>query len=112
LLELKVVMDWTFMATTLDLFQWFKVEDIHFYLFCAKVDSNSHKAIPVGQKMSKVMKILMGWLLLILILLLIFGPMILFSGLNPTQKLNNITNASVSVGIQINGSRGSYYELY
>ena len=33
--ELKVIMDWTFIKTSLDLFQWFKLEDIHFYLYCS-----------------------------------------------------------------------------
>lgn len=87
------------MDTTLDIYQWFKVENIHYYLYCAKVDSNSYQRVPVGQQIAKIMKIIMGWLLMILILLLIFGPMIYFSGLNPRLKPNNITNASFSIGV-------------
>lgn len=30
LTELKLVMDWTFVQTSLDLFQWFKLEDINY----------------------------------------------------------------------------------
>lgn len=58
------------------------------------------------------MKVLMGWALFLLILLLLFGPMILFSGLNPTSKLNSITNANFEVGILLNGSTGNYYQLF
>ncbi|KAL4512199.1 hypothetical protein ABPG72_005201 [Tetrahymena utriculariae] len=110
--ELKVVMDWTFTATTLDLFQWFKIEDIHFYLFCAKVDANDNKKKPVGMPQNWIMKFFMGWVLLLAILLLIFGPMILFSSLNPSTQLNNITNASFQMGLQINGQSGNYYQFY
>lgn len=110
--ELKVIMDWTFTATTLDLFQWFKIEDIHYNLYCAKLDSQGYKNKPVGLKQSRTMKVVMGWIFLLAILILIFGPMILFSELNPTSKLNNITNARFSIGIQLNGTSGSYFELY
>ncbi|KAL4474993.1 hypothetical protein ABPG74_001689 [Tetrahymena malaccensis] len=110
--ELKVVMDWTFTATTLDLFQWFKIEDIHFYLFCAKVDANDNKKKPVGMPQNWIMKFFMGWVFLLAILLLIFGPMILFSSLNPSTQLNNITNASFEMGLQINGQSGNYYQFY
>ncbi|EAR86334.2 transmembrane protein, putative (macronuclear) [Tetrahymena thermophila SB210] len=110
--ELKVVMDWTFTATTLDLFQWFKIEDIHFYLFCAKVDANDNKKKPVGMPQNWIMKFFMGWVFLLAILLLLFGPMILFSSLNPSTQLNNITNASFEMGLQINGQSGNYYQFY
>ncbi|EGR26980.1 hypothetical protein IMG5_203790 [Ichthyophthirius multifiliis] len=110
--QLKVVMDWTFTATTLDLFQWFKIEDIHFTLYCAKLDSIVQKNKPVGQNTPWFMKLSMGWVLLILIILLIFGPMLLFSSLNPTTQLNSITNAKLELGLLFGGIYGVYYPLY
>ncbi len=32
-------MDWTFSASSLKLFEWLRLEDIHFWLYCAKMDS-------------------------------------------------------------------------
>lgn len=43
--ELKVIMDWTFMKTSLDLFQWFKLDDISYLLYCAKIDYVGYKNI-------------------------------------------------------------------
>lgn len=46
--ELKVIMDWTFIKTSLDLFQWFKLEDIHYILYCSKLDADNYKKNKVG----------------------------------------------------------------
>lgn len=99
--ELKVIMDWSFMDTTLDLFQWFKIEDIHFTLFCAKLDVMAHDKNKVGEKIGKIFKISMGWCLALILLLLIFGPMLLFSSLNPTSQLNPVDGGSLEMGILI-----------
>lgn len=55
------------------------------------------------------MKII-GWIGFIILLLIIFGPMILFSGLNPTAEPNEVIGGSLQVGIQIiNGNSFSLY---
>ena len=46
---LKVIMDWTFSITSLDLFQWFKLEDISYLLYVAKMDSDSRLSVHNNQ---------------------------------------------------------------
>jgi hypothetical protein len=53
---------------------------------------------------------IMGYAGFIILLLIIFGPMILFSGLNPTAQSNLVIGGSLQLGIQIAG--GNYFSLY
>ena len=83
LYEVKIIMDWTFSATSLTLFDWFRQFSIYLSSFSSKINYYSATTTTVlGQTIPWYYKI-MGWSGFILILLIIFGPMILFSGLNP-----------------------------
>jgi hypothetical protein len=42
-----------------------------------------------------------GWIGFILILIIIFGPMVLFSGLNPIAESNLVTGGSMSISLDI-----------
>ena len=53
----------------------------------------------VGQQVGKVMKVLMGGILSFGLVIVLIFPLILFSSLNPTNKLNNLTNADLKVEI-------------
>ena len=44
------------------------------------------------------------------ILLLIFGPMIIFSGLNPASEANLVVGGSLEIGMSIVG--GTYFQFY
>ena len=81
--ELRTITDWTFTKTALDLFQWFKFEDIYNTLFITKVTTKSYRAHKLGAKRALVFKIFQGGCMLLGLLLLIVAPMIIFSGLNP-----------------------------
>jgi hypothetical protein len=52
--ELKVLMDWTILPTSLDIWQWFKLEDIHGLLFFAKIQAMGYIKRPVGERIIKV----------------------------------------------------------
>ena len=99
LYEIKLGIDWTFTSTCLDLFQWNKFESIYDILYttnCAMVGINSKM---VGQQIGKVMKVLMGGILSFGLVIVLIFPLILFSTLNPMNKLNNLTNADLKVEI-------------
>lgn len=101
---LKVIMDWTFSVTSLDLFQWFKLEDIHLLLYKAKLQSVDRQEVKPGDPVAPVLKFGMGWCALIILLLLIFGPLVLFSSLNPASTLNPVANMEFSIGLKITNS--------
>ena len=97
LYELKLGIDWTFTTTCLDLFQWNKFESLYDVIYttnCAMTGTNVKK---VGQPVKKGSKIGMGGGLSFVLLLVLVGPLLLFSSLNPTNELNNLTNADLTI---------------
>ncbi|EAS01458.2 transmembrane protein, putative (macronuclear) [Tetrahymena thermophila SB210] len=111
--ELKVILDWTVTKTSLTLFQWFLLEDIHYSLYVAKLDSKDVRSTKVDAPQSKLVKIFLGLLQVIVILLLIFGPMLLFSTLNPISDYNGITSGEIEVGIQFKQlGQINYYPIF
>ena len=81
-------MDWTFLKSSLDVFKWFKIEAIHVHLYFAKLESLGIKERKVGDKIPKCSKFLIGVLLILFIMILLFGPMIIFSTINPSKQQN------------------------
>jgi hypothetical protein len=51
----------------------------------------------VGQQIGKVLKIGMGGVLSFGLIFVLVGPLMLFSSLNPTNKLNNLTSADLKL---------------
>jgi hypothetical protein len=80
LFELRVFIDWTITKTALDNFQWLKLAQIQADLYKAKSMSKLYyEEKPLGEKIAKIWKYLMGYALIALIVVLIIGPMFLFS---------------------------------
>ena len=99
LYEIKLAIDWTFTKTCLDLFQWNKFEGVYdtvYVTFCAMNAKNQQL---VGQKIGKLNKIGMGGGLAFILILILIAPMILFSSLNPTNKINNLTGAELQIDL-------------
>ena len=99
LYEIKLAIDWTFTKTCLDLFQWNKYEstyDIIFVTFCQMTAKNIQL---VGKKVKVFFKIFMGGLLAFALIIILIIPLMLFSSLNPTNKLNNLTGAVCKIDL-------------
>lgn len=97
--ELKVIMDWTFITTSLDVFKWFKIENVHFFLFAAKLETINVKGRRIGDTVGKISKFLMGFLLILVIMILLFGPMLIFSTINPTKISNKVQGGEIKLTI-------------
>lgn len=109
LYEIKCIMDWTFTKTSLQLFDWFKLFSIYVSSYKAKMQQMSTLSTKLGDSVDWTGKII-GWVGFILLLLIIFGPMILFSGLNPTSQPNLVNGGSFQLGIHVIG--GNEFTLY
>lgn len=99
LYEIKLAIDWTFTKTCLDFFQWNKFEsayDAVYVTFCAMNAKNQQL---VGQKVGKINKFAMGGLLGFILIFILIAPLMLFSSLNPTNKLNNLTGAELKIDL-------------
>ena len=99
LFELKLLIDWAVTNTSLDFFKWLKFENIYETLFTTHCVIKSQNYKKPGHKITTFEKIYIGVLGFIIILCLLIGPLLLFSDLNPTNTLNNITNAEIKVNI-------------
>ena len=101
LFELKNFIDWTFTSTALDIWKWIKLEEINSLLYINKCLSKSYMGRRVGTKVTVLKKILLGASLFLALLGLIFGPLILFSTLNPSNIANKILGGEISLEFSI-----------
>jgi len=107
--EIKTFMDWTFTTTSLDLFQWLKLEEVYCELFSNKVSSEKRFKRRLGERIDKVSKFSIGCLGILGFILLVMGPMLLFSTYNPIGKDNFVIGAKVDVGFKFGNN---YFNIY
>ena len=101
LFELKNFIDWTFTKTSLDLWKWLKLEEIISLLFINKCQAKAEMGHKVGMKTPVYMKILMGSTTFFAVIVIIFGPLILFSYLNPLSLVNKVTGVNFKLILSI-----------
>jgi hypothetical protein len=101
LFELKNFVDWTFTTTALDLWQWLNFEDIIALLYVNKCYAKGNMKRRIGTKSPLYMKILMGASIFFGVLLIVFGPIFLFSSLNPTNEVKPVVGVNLKVILQI-----------
>ena len=101
LFELKNFIDWTFTKTSLDLWKWLKLEEIMSLLYLNKTYSKGEMAKRVGTKTPVYMKFFLGSTTFFIVLIIIFGPLILFSYLNPLSLVNKVTGVNFKLILSI-----------
>ncbi|KAL0479841.1 hypothetical protein AKO1_007465 [Acrasis kona] len=106
--ELKTLLDWTFIKTTLNFYEWLKMEDIYSTLYTRKCDLEYKKILgrSFGKGQFYTTKLGSGFLLFVLICFVIFFPLLFYSTANPTFIMNSVT--SVKIEIEIGGFRNIY----
>ena len=97
LFELKNFIDWTFTSTALSLWQWLKLEEIISLLYLNKCYAKAKMGRRVGSTIQNYLKILMGGITNFIVIALIFGPLILFSSLNPINEVNNVSGMNLKI---------------
>ena len=110
LYEFKMFMDWYFTETSLSLVQWIKLEEISCRLFLAKCSSKKFKERAHGNLVKWWIKFFLGGCSVFLLVLCIFGPMLLFSTLNPIAESNLVQQFSMKMGIMCNERK--YFKLF
>ena len=104
LFELKNFIDWSFTPTALEIWQWLKFEEINGLLFINKCFNKSYTGRRIGSKRTLFLKISMGWSLFFFVLAIMFGPLVLFSSLNPSSEYNFINGIHMKVEFHYNNS--------
>ena len=95
--QIKNVVDWTFTPTSLNLFDWFKFENIYDETFKTYRIKYPIEKKPIGKRIKNIFKLLIGGFTSFILILILVLPLILFSGLNPTNQINNVTSAQIKI---------------
>ena len=112
LYELKNFIDWTFTTTSLDLWKWLKLEEIISLLYINKCFAKGNMSRRIGTKIPVYMKFLMGGSIFFGVLLIVFGPIFLFSSLNPTNEVNPVIGVNLKVLLQIPPKDNDNMQIY
>ena len=114
LYEIKNAIDWTFTSTCLTLFQWNKFEAIYDTIFDTYCEKNDWDEKPIGKRISYKKKFGIGATLTFVLIMILIVPLILFSSLNPTNQLNNITAGELKVDLSFTYENGAIknYNLF
>ncbi|XP_077232288.1 piezo-type mechanosensitive ion channel component isoform X2 [Tasmannia lanceolata] len=111
LYELRCVLDWSCTTTSLTMYDWLKLEDIHASLYLVKCDADLNRAKhKQGEKQSKMTKFCSGICLFLVLLCVIWAPMLMYSSGNPTNIANPIKDASVQIDIKTRDGRLTLYQ--
>ena len=105
--EIKNAIDWTFTSTCFNLIQWIKFEAIYDVIFDTYCEKSEWDEKPVGEKVSGKEKIAMGGSLAFVLIIILIAPLILFSSLNPTNQLNNLNGAKITVDLTFTYESGA-----
>ena len=114
LYEIKNALDWTCTSTCLTLFQWNKFEAIYDTIFDTYCEKSDWDERPIGRRISLKQKLSIGATMSFGLILILVIPLILFSSLNPTNQLNNINSAKITLDLTFNYENGAIknYNLF
>lgn len=94
--ELRMMLDWTFTKTTLEFFDWFRVEEIRNSMF--QIDmANFFRQKGIGLKQPWYTKLFQGFLGFTLLGLIIWGPLLLYSSNNPAIVVPQLIGVSANM---------------
>ncbi|XP_050265819.1 piezo-type mechanosensitive ion channel homolog [Quercus robur] len=111
LYELRCVLDWSCTATSLTMYDWLKLEDIHASLFLVKCDAVLNRAKhKQGERQTKMTKCCNGICLFFILICVIWAPMLMYSSGNPTNIVNPVKDASVQIDIKTASGRLTLYQ--
>eukprot|EP01061_Rhynchopus_euleeides_P005831 TRINITY_DN14971_c0_g1_i2.p1 TRINITY_DN14971_c0_g1~~TRINITY_DN14971_c0_g1_i2.p1 ORF type:complete len:1835 (+),score=619.48 TRINITY_DN14971_c0_g1_i2:200-5506(+) len=101
--ELKVVIDWTFTATTLKFVWWIKLQDIIHELYVARCDLEDTRLLKMERDKSLAFppsrKGLQGCGISALLVCIIFFPLMYYSSFSPALTANYVEHVKFSAGV-------------
>ena len=101
-IEIRCLLDWFMMKTSLDLFQSFSLFYYHLEIFTSLPANNWYVMKKLGEPPEKVEKCVMGCLFSWIIMALVFGPFILFSESSPFVADNPVKHGAVALNFMVN----------
>ncbi|KAG2488469.1 hypothetical protein HYH03_012974 [Edaphochlamys debaryana] len=99
LYEIRTLLDWTCVTTSLDWYSWLKLEDIRSSLFVATCRNQSNKHRRIGERVPRYVKASQGVLALAALLLVLWLPPLFFSSGAPTYQVPSLQDVRVNVSL-------------
>ncbi|XP_034474344.1 piezo-type mechanosensitive ion channel component [Drosophila innubila] len=108
LYELRTILDWVCIDSTMTIFDWLKMEDIFSNIYLIRCTRQSETDFPAmrAQKKAAISKLIMGGTVVLLIVICIWGPLCLFALGNAVGTSNVPYQVSLSIRI------GPYDPIY
>lgn len=108
LFELRTIIDWISTKTSLNFFEWMRVESIYAKVFQIKCQRSSEEAasLPRGSKVPKTQKILIGGGIFILLICILWFPLVFFAYTPALGISHNPKSAQMTIQI------GSFEPIY
>lgn len=97
LYELRCLLDWTCTATTLTLFDWLTFEEIRLALYRAEMVKLFKSRRKFGHSQPKHVKFFQGLLLFVLLLIVLWTPLLVFSSGSPSFQVPVLTGLNMNV---------------
>ncbi|QDZ17963.1 Piezo-type mechanosensitive ion channel protein [Chloropicon primus] len=97
LYELRCLLDWTCTATTLTLFDWLTFEEIRLMLYRAEMVKQFKSRRKFGNSQPKHVKFFQGLLLFILLLIVLWTPLLVFSSGSPSFQVPVLKGLDMNV---------------
>lgn len=104
MLEIKVVLDWCFTKTSLDLFQWLELAEINNQMFNATNGNPGLYKRKLGTRISTFEKKLCGITCTSILLFFLVGPFLFFSNLRYIASDNPVLDSAIGVSVRINSN--------
>jgi hypothetical protein len=101
ILELKIILDWCFQKTSLDIFQWLELAEIDSEFYFFKNGNKGYFERKLGTKIYRFEKCLCGCFCLGVILFFLVGPFLMFSNLSYIADTNLVTDVYLDFQIKI-----------
>ncbi|ALC38217.1 Piezo [Drosophila busckii] len=108
LYELRTILDWVCIDSTMTIFDWLKMEDIFSNIYLIRCTRQSETDFPAmrAQKKASLSKLIMGGTVVLFIVICIWGPLCLFALGNAVGTSNVPYQVSLSIRI------GPYDPIY
>lgn len=114
LYELRVLLDYACTDSSLDLFDWLKLENINRELFRVNVRNDTYRAYhPFGEPQPRWKKVIVqGGGLFLLLLSIILVPFFVFSTSNPQVGVNPVHAASLNITVSARDGTATFPVFY
>jgi hypothetical protein len=105
LIELRCLIDFTFHKTSLDMFQTMALFFYHYEIYASRIGNMWYVPKILGTPVEPLDKCIFGWFMTTVVLIIIVGPLILFSNLMPgLVTINPVLSADIQIYMNMNST--------